>query len=177
MNHVARANRGDEGRRVVAMSRIFHRVEVIEIAEELIEAMQRWQEFVEVAEMVFAELSRSIAHGLERCGDSRRLRRHADLGTGLADRGQSGADGKLAGDEVGATRRTTRFGIVVGEPHSAGSQLVEVRGLARHDALVIGTDVVPTNVIAHDDDDVRLLCLRKSVARWERRNQCNRDSQ
>ena len=127
--------------RIVRVARVFHRVEVIEVAEELIEAVHGRQELVEVAEMVLAELAGGVAHRLERRGDGRRLRGHADWRAGLADRGQSGADRQFAGDEVGAARRAARLGVVVGEPHALGGELVEVRRPAGHHALVVGADV------------------------------------
>ena len=45
------------------MAGVFHRVEVIEIAEELVEAVHRRQELVLVAKMVLAELAGGVAHG------------------------------------------------------------------------------------------------------------------
>ena len=45
------------------MAGIFHRIEVIEIAEELVEAVHRRQELVLVAKVVLAELAGGIAHG------------------------------------------------------------------------------------------------------------------
>ena len=44
------------------MARVFHRVEVIEVAEELVEAVDRGQELVAIAEVVLAELARGVAH-------------------------------------------------------------------------------------------------------------------
>ena len=79
------------------------------------------------------------------------------LRAGLADRGQAGADRQLAGDEVRAARGAARFGVVVGEAHALGGQPVEVRRSAGHDALVVGADVEPADVVAHDEDDVRLV--------------------
>ena len=78
MDHVARADLVLEGRRIVAVRGILHRVQVIEVAEELVEPMHRGEEFVEVAQMVLAELPGGVAHGLERRGNRRRCRRHAD---------------------------------------------------------------------------------------------------
>jgi hypothetical protein len=57
MDHVARADLYLERLRVVGMGRVFHRVEVIEVAEELVEAVNGRQELVEVAEVVLAELA------------------------------------------------------------------------------------------------------------------------
>ena len=101
--------------RVVGVARVLHRVEVVEVAEELVEAVDRRQELVEVAQVVLAELAGRVAHRLQRRGDGRRLGRHADRRARLADRGHAGADRELAGDEVGAARRAARLGVVVGE--------------------------------------------------------------
>ena len=164
MDHVAGTDFGQQRLRVVAVGRVFHRVEVIEVAIELIEAVHGRQELVEVAEVVLAELAGGVAHGFQRRRDGRRLRRHADRGAGLADRGKAGADRQFAGDEVGASCRAARLGVVVGEAHAFGGELVEVWRPARHDALVVGADVEPADVIAHDEDDVRPLAGRCGAA-------------
>src|SRR5215471_15119077 len=52
MNDVARAYRSLECRRVVGMTRVLHRIQVIEVTVEFVEAMQRGQEPVQVAKMV-----------------------------------------------------------------------------------------------------------------------------
>ena len=44
--------------------------------------------------------------------------------------------------------------------HALGGQPVEVRRPAGHDAPVVGADVEPADVVAHDEDDVRLLLRR-----------------
>ena len=44
------------------MRGVFHRVEVIEVAEELVEAVDGGQELVPVAEVVLAELAGGVAH-------------------------------------------------------------------------------------------------------------------
>ena len=81
----------------------------------------------------------------------------ADRRAGLADRGHAGADRQLPGDEVRATRRATRLGIVVREQHAFLGDLVEVRRPARHHAAMIGADIPHADVVAHDDDDVGFL--------------------
>ena len=50
--------------RVVGVRGVFHRVEVIEVAEELVEAVDGRQELIEVAEVVLAELAGGVAHAL-----------------------------------------------------------------------------------------------------------------
>ena len=71
--HAARAELGPEVRilRIVGVLRLFLGVEVIEIAEELVEAVHRRQMFVAVAEMVLAELAGGVAEGLQDVRDAR----------------------------------------------------------------------------------------------------------
>ena len=104
--------------------------------------------------MVLAELAGGVALRLERRGEGAGLGRHAHVGAGLADGRQAGAQRDLAGDEVGAARRAARLGVVVGEHHALRGELVEVRRLAGHDAPVVGADVEPADVVAHDEEDV-----------------------
>src|SRR6266702_727946 len=97
------------------MRRIFHRVEVIQIPEELVEPVDSGQEFIEIAQMIFTELAGFIALRFERRGDRASLRWYADLSTSLTDRRHAGANRKFAHDEVCATRRATGLGVIVGE--------------------------------------------------------------
>ncbi len=151
--------------RIVGMRRIFHRVQVIEVAEEFIEAVDGGQELIEIAEVVLAELAGGVALRFERGGNRAGLRRNADLGARLADRGHAGADGQLARDEVRAPRRATRFGVVVGEEHAFLGHLIEGGRSAGHQAAVVGADVPHADVIAHDEEDVGFLVLRKGTGR------------
>src|SRR5262249_37925650 len=53
-------------------------------------------------------------------------------------------------------------------------QLVEVRRLARHDSAMVGADVEPADIVAHDDEDVRrsLLLLRGRRCKQRGSDQC-----
>src|SRR5438552_15960573 len=97
------------------MRRIFHRIEVIEVTKEFIEAVDGGQELIEIAQMIFAELAGGVALRFERGGNRASLSWYADLGTRLTDRGHAGADGQFAHDEVRATRRATRLSVVIGK--------------------------------------------------------------
>jgi len=92
MQHVARADFVQQVPRVVRVERVLHRVQVVEIAEELVEPMDRRQELILVAQVVLAELPRRVAQFLQRRCDRRRLGGHADTGPRLPDRRQSRAD-------------------------------------------------------------------------------------
>ena len=79
--------------RVVGILGLFLGVEVIEVAEELIEAMHRRQVLVAIAEMVLAELAGRVTEALEHLRDGHVFgldaqggARHADLGQARADR-------------------------------------------------------------------------------------------
>jgi hypothetical protein len=97
---------------------------MVEVAVELIEAMQRRQELIEVAQMVLAELAGGVTHGFQHGGNSRGGIRHTDRRASLTDSSQSSADREFAGDEVRTTRRAARFGIVIGKAHALRRQLI-----------------------------------------------------
>ena len=78
--------------RVVGVLRLFLGVEVVEVAEELVEAVVRRQHLVAVAEMVLAELAGHVALRLEQAGDGRVLDLHALRRARQAHLGQAGAD-------------------------------------------------------------------------------------
>jgi xanthosine utilization system XapX-like protein len=61
--------------RIVGILGFLLGVQVIEVAEEHVEAVHRWQEFVAVAEMVLAELPSRVALRLEQLGNGRVLLR------------------------------------------------------------------------------------------------------
>ncbi len=99
--HAARA-KGLPERGIARVSprfRVLLGVEVVEVAEELIEAMHRRQELVAVAEVVLAELAGGIAERLEQLGYGciSRLQPHGRAGN--PDLRKPGAQRALAGDE------------------------------------------------------------------------------
>ena len=74
-------------RRIVRVLRLLFGVEVVEIAEEFVEAVHRRQELVLVAEMVLAELAGRVAERLQEFGDGRIFRAQADVRARHADFG------------------------------------------------------------------------------------------
>ncbi len=86
-------------RRVVGVFRFFLGVEVVKVAEELIEAMCGRQELVLVPEVVLAELPRRVAERFEQLGDGRILGLESEVRAGEPDLAESGAEDVLAGDE------------------------------------------------------------------------------
>src|SRR5262249_17864410 len=118
VDHVAWAHDFFSRRGVVAVARVFHRVQVIEVAIEFVEAMHRRQELVQVAEMVLPELSGGVTHGFENRRNGWRFSRYTKWRARRAHGGQAGTDRQFAGDEIGSTSGAARLSVVVGEHHA-----------------------------------------------------------
>jgi len=135
---------------------------VIQVAKEFVEAVNRGKVFVQIPEMVFAKLPCGVPDSFQNGGQCASLRWNPDIGAGLADRGETSAERNFTGDEISATRRATRLGIIVREPHALAREPIQVRCFAGHDTLVVGADVEPAYVIAHDEQDIRFFCLAET---------------
>src|SRR5262249_12760415 len=170
VEHIARSNSGFERWWIVAMTGVLHCIEVIEIPEELIEAVQRRQELIEVAQMVLAELAGGVTHGFQHGGNSRRGIRHADRRASLTDSSQSSADREFAGDEVRTTRRAARFGIIIGTSDRLRRQPIEVGGSTSNYSWIVDADVCPADVVPHDEDNVGPLLLLRGSRHARRRH-------
>jgi len=72
-------------RRPVRQLRLLLGIQVVEVAEELVEAVHGREELVLVAQVVLAELSGGIAQRLEQLSDRRVLSSQPDIGTGDPD--------------------------------------------------------------------------------------------
>ncbi len=144
--------------RVIRVFGLFLGIEVIEVAEELVEAVHRGQELVLVPEVVLAELTGRVAQRLEQLGDRRVLLLQAHVGAGHADLGQPRPDRVLAGDERRTTCRAALLRVVVGERHALVAHAVDVRRPVAHLAPAVVADVPPAHVVAPEDQDVRFLC-------------------
>ena len=101
--------------RVVGIFGLFLGVEVIQIAEELVEAMHRRQVLVAIAQVVLPELAGGVTEALEDLRDRGILRFDAERGAGHADLGEAGADRLLAGDEGGTAGGAALLAVEVGE--------------------------------------------------------------
>src|SRR5262249_4783184 len=97
----ARAEIRPEGRvlRIILVLGLLLGVEVIKIAEEFIETVNRRQELVAVTEMILAELCGGVALRLEQLRNGRVFVGEALLRAGQAYLQEPGAQRRLAGDE------------------------------------------------------------------------------
>ena len=142
---------------IVGQFGFFLGVQVIEVAEEFVEAVHGRQEFVPIAQMVLAELAGGVAQRLEHFSDGRVFLLQADGGAGHADLGQARADRVLAGDEARAAGGAALLGVVVGEGHPFLRHAVDVRGLVAHHAATEVADVPYPDVVPPEDQDIRFL--------------------
>ena len=170
LQHAARAELGAElgVLRIVGVLRLLLGVEVVEVAEELVEAVDRRQELVAVAEMVLAELAGRVALRLEQLGERRVLLGQPFLGARQADLEKPGAEAGLAGDEGGAPGGAGLLRVMVGEDRAFLGDAVDVRRAVAHHAAVVGADVPQPDVVAEDDEDVRLAAGRGGGPRRRR---------
>ena len=136
MQYAARAELRLERRilRIVDVLRLLLGVQVVEIAEQLVEAVDRRQQVVAVAEVVLAELAGRVAKRLEQFGDRRVFFLQAFVRARQADLGQAGADGRLPGDERRAAGGAALLAVPVGEQRAFLGDAVDVRRLVAHHA-------------------------------------------
>ena len=100
---------------------------------------------------------------MRKFGKRRVLVRQALFRRRQADLEQAGADRALAGDEGGAAGGAGLLAVVVGEHRAFFGDAVDIGRAVAHHAAVVGADVPLADVVAHDDQDVRLLGLGLSA--------------
>src|SRR5215469_8967455 len=114
--------------------------------------------------MVLAELAGRVSHGFENVRNGDGLIGYADWSSGLSDRREASPKRQFTGDEVRPSGGAARFCVIVGEAHTLAGHPVQIRSSAGHKPLIVDTYVRPTDVIAHDDDDVWLFA---AGCRWK----------
>ena len=96
VDHTARTESFTEVReillvRVVTQLGLFFGIEVVQVAEELVEAVVRRQELVAISEVVLAELCGGVTLRFEGASDRRVFTAHAEIGPRHPDLGQTRA--------------------------------------------------------------------------------------
>ena len=114
---------------VVRVLRLLLGVQVVQVAEELVEAVRRGQHLVAVAEVVLAELAGHVALRPQQRGDRRVFLLHALGRARQADLGQAGADRRLAGDEGGAAGGAALLAVPVGEERALACAMRSMFGV------------------------------------------------
>ena len=143
--------------RVVGLLRLLLGVQVVQVAEELVEAVHRRQELVAVTEVVLAELAGRVPLALQRRRDRRVLGAQADVGARESHLGQPGPIRVLARDERGAAGRAALLAVGVGEAGALVREPIDVRRAVAHQPVAVAAQVRDPDVIAPDDQNVRLV--------------------
>ena len=141
--------------RVVGVLGLFLGIQVVQVAEELVEAVVGRQHLVAVAEVVLAELARHVALRTQQRGDGRVFLLHALGRARQADLGQAGADRRLPRDEGGATGGAGLLPVPVSKHGALFGNAIDIGRLVAHHAHVIGADIELADVVAPDHEDVR----------------------
>ena len=136
-----------------------HRVQVVEIAPELLEAVRGRQRVGVVAQMVLAELAGAVAEVVQELGERRRAGPQVGRAARQLRRDHAGAQRVHAGEEGVAPGRAALLGVVVGEHRPFLADPVDVGRLADHQAAMVDRRLHPADVVAHDEQDVGLLVL------------------
>src|SRR5277367_587090 len=90
-------------------------VEVVEVAEELVETVSRRQKLVAIAKVILAELSRHVAERLEQFRQRRIFVRQAFLSPWQPHLQETGAKWTLTGDKRCTAGGARLLAVVVGE--------------------------------------------------------------
>jgi hypothetical protein len=143
--------------RIVVALRLLLGVQVVEVAEELVEAVIGRQVLIPVAQVVLAKLPAGITVRLEQGGERRHLVANAMRRARHADGEQSRAERMLTENERGPPGGATLLGIPVSEQGAFVRYGINTGRLISHHSLVVGVDVPVTDVVAPDDNDVGLI--------------------
>ena len=130
-------------------------VEVVQVAEELVEAVHGGQVLVLVPEVVLAELAGGVAVRLQQLGDRRVLLLQTDGRPRHSDLGHAGAEHALSGDERRPPGGAALLAVGVGETHPLVGDPVDVGCSVTHQAVAVTAQVGDADVVAPDDQDVR----------------------
>ena len=150
--------------RVVFVLRFLFGVQVVQIAVELIESVERWQMFVPVTQVVLAELAGGIALRLQHFGERGILGLHAHRPPDHAYRGQACPDGIHARHERRTTGGAGWMRVMIAEHSPFLGNAIDVGCAVAHDTTTVNAQVGEADIVTPDDDDIGLLLL--SLRGW-----------
>jgi hypothetical protein len=174
LEYAARAELGPVGRilRVIRQLWFFFGIEVVEVAEELVEAVDRGQTFVAIADVILAELTRRVTQILEQTADRRIKLAHAHRRAGKADFGHAAANAMLAREKGGPTGRAGLLCVILQKPQPLFGNAIDVGRFVAHQGVAVAADIGDPDIVAEDHQDVRLgLALRHHFIRQSRREE------
>ena len=161
IEYSARTPLGFEGGvcRVIGEFRLFFGIEVIEVAEEFVEAVRCRERLVAVAYVILAELGCGITEAAKQAANGRVKLTHPHGCTWESHFGETRPNAVLAGKECGAASRAGSLAIVVQELHSFFCQPVDVGRVVAHNPITVTTEVRDADVVAEDHQNVWCFCL------------------
>ena len=169
---VLRARRRDRllGRGLVDVreAHALHRIEVIQVAPEFLEAVRGRQRVGVVAEMVLAELAGVVAEIEQEFGERRSAGPQIGRAAGQLRGDHAGAQRIHAGEEGIAPGRAALLGVIVHEDCAFVADAIDVRRLADHQAAVVDARLHPADIVTHDEEDVGFLCRLLCRSRRDR---------
>src|ERR1035438_7210967 len=141
--------------RVVRIFRLFLGVEVIKVSVKFIEAVDGWQKFVSVAEVVLANLSGGVSERLEQFGDCWVFLLQSKRRTRQPDGQQARTKRMLPRNKRGTPRRAALLSIVIGEEPPFIGYAVDVGRAPPHHSVMVGTNIPNADIIGHNHKNVR----------------------
>ena len=144
------------GRRLVDVGEAhpLHRVEVIEIAPEFVEAVRGRQSIRVVTEVVLAELAGVVAEIAQEPCERRSAGPQIGWAARELRRDHAGAQRMHAGEEGIAPRRAALLGIVGHEDRTFIADAIDVGRFSHREAAVVDARLHKADVVAHDEEDV-----------------------
>ena len=83
---------------------------------------------------------------------------HAHWRAGETDLGEAGANDVLTRQECRAARGARLLAVILQEPKPFLPDAVDIGRFVAHEPVAVGADICDADVIAVDDEDVRLSC-------------------
>ena len=149
----------------VGEAHLLHRVEMVEIAPELLEAVRGRQRVGVVAEMVLAELAGVVAEIEQELGERRGAGPQIGRAAGQLRGDHAGAQRIHAGEEGIPTRRAALLGVIVHEDRAFVADAIDVGRFPHHQATMVDARLHPADVVTHDEQDVGFLRLLRRCGR------------
>ena len=168
---LARWSDGLDGRTAVDVgeAHLLHRVQVVEVAPVLLEAVRRRQRRGVVAQVVLAEFAGGVAEIVQELGERRGSRPQVRRAARQLRWDHAGAQRIHAREEGIAPGGAALHGHIVHEDRAFAPDAVDVGRFTDHQTPVIDARLHPADVVTHDEQDIRLLrvgcpCVARSQA-------------
>ena len=124
--------------RAIGIFKVFIAVEMVEVAEVLVEAMPVRQVLFQIAKMILAKLSSGVALCLQDLGERDVFLLQSGRRARRADRCQAGANRKLARQERRSSCGAARLRVEGSQANAFLADTVDIRSFHSHDVTAVG---------------------------------------